>query len=160
VEYDTLSADYSDFLLTEILPYIKKEYHLNITDNPDGRAICGMSSGAICAWTVAWDRPDQFRKVVSHVGSFTNIKGGNKYPEMIRTNDWKPIRIFLQDGANDNRGRDPERNWVIANHRIAAALEEKDYDYKYVYGEGPHSGNHGGTIFPDTMRWLWRDYPK
>jgi len=94
VEYDTLSTDYSNFLLTEILPYIKKEYHLNITDNPEGRAICGMSSGAICAWTVAWERPDQFRKVISHVGSFTNIKGGNKYPEMIRNSDWKPIRIF------------------------------------------------------------------
>jgi enterochelin esterase family protein len=94
------------------------------------------------------------------VGSFTNIRGGHKYPDMIRAADPKPIRVFLQDGASDNRNRDADRNWVIANHRMAAALEEKDYDYKYVYGEGPHSGNHGGAIFPDTMRWLWRDYPK
>ena len=159
-EYDTLSEDYGNFVLTEILPYVQKQYGLRLTDNPEGRAICGMSSGAICAWTVAWDRPDQFRKVVSHVGSFTNIRGGHKYPEMIRNADWKPIRIFLQDGASDNRGRNPERNWIIANHNMAAALEEKDYDYKYVYGEGPHSGNHGGSIFPDTLRWLWRDYPK
>ena len=159
-EYDTLSTDYSEFLLNEILPYVKKEYGLNITDDPEGRAICGMSSGAICAFTVAWNRPDQFHKVVSHVGSFTNIKGGHKYPEIIRAAEWKPLRVFLQDNSSDNRGRDPDRNWVIANHRMAAALEEKDYDYKYVMGEGVHSGNFGGSIFPDTMRWLWRDYAK
>ena len=159
-EYDTLSRDYSDFVLNEILPHVKKEYNLNITDDPEGRAICGMSSGGICAWTVAWERPDQFRKVVSHVGSFTNIRGGHKYPELIRAAEVKPIRVFLQDGASDNRNRNPERNWVVANHNMAAALEEKDYDYKYVYGEGAHNGNHGGTVFPDTMRWLWRDYLK
>jgi enterochelin esterase family protein len=159
-EYDTLSPQYSQFLLEEILPHVKKQYNLKITDDPDGRAICGMSSGAICAWTVAWERPDQFHKVVSHVGSFTNIRGGNKYPDMIRATEAKPIRVFLQDGHNDNRGRRPDRNWVIANHNMAAALEEMDYDYKYVYGEGAHNGNHGGVIFPDTMRWLWRDYPK
>ena len=162
VEYDSLTTNYSEFLMTEILPHVRKQY--NITDDPEGHAICGISSGAICAWTVAWNRPDQFRKVVSHVGSFTNIRGGDKYPEMIRTNDWKPIRIFVQDGANDLRSspqnRRPGWNWVIANHNLAAALEEKDYDYKYVFGEGGHNGNHGGTIFPDTMRWLWRDYPK
>jgi enterochelin esterase family protein len=163
-EYDTLSGDYARFLLTEILPYVHQQFGVNITDDPEGRAICGMSSGGICAFTVAWQRPDQFRKVVSHVGSFTNIRGGNAYPQLIRDAEAKPIRVFLQDGAADNRNdaryRRPGWNWVAANHLMAAALEEKDYDYKYVYGEGAHSGNHGGTIFPDTMRWLWRDYPK
>jgi len=161
-EYDSLSTNYCEFLMSEILPYVRKQYR--ITDDPEGHAICGITSGAICAWTVAWHRPDQFRKVVSHVGSFTNIRGGDKYPEIIRTNDWKPIRIFVQDGANDLRSspqnRRPGWNWVVANHLLAAVLEEKDYDYKYVFGEGGHNGNHGGTIFPDTMRWLWRDYPK
>ena len=163
-EYDTLSPAYSEFLLTEMIPHIKKQFNLNITDDPEGHAICGISSGAICAWTVAWHRPDQFRKVVSHVGSFTNIRGGDKYPDIIRTNAWKPIRIFMQDGANDLRGsaqnRRPGWNWVIANHNLAAALEEKDYDYKYVFGEGGHNGNHGGAIFPETMRGLWRDFAK
>jgi enterochelin esterase family protein len=79
-EYDSLGPTYSEFLLTEILPFVKKEYNLNITDDPEGRAIGGMSSGAICAFTVAWERPDQFRKVFSHVGSFTNIKGGTNIP--------------------------------------------------------------------------------
>jgi enterochelin esterase family protein len=158
-EYDSLSPRYSEFLLSEILPHVTNEYGLKITDDAAGRAICGMSSGGICAWTAAWERPDQFGKVVSHVGSFTNIRGGHKYPELIRTADRKPIRVFLQDGASDNRNRDPDRNWVIANYRMAAALEEKDYDYKYVFGEGAHNGNHGGAILPDTLRWLWRDYP-
>jgi enterochelin esterase family protein len=159
-EYDTLSPQYSEFLLKEILPHVINEYSLKITDDPAGRAICGMSSGGICAWTVAWERPDQFGKVVSHVGSFTNIRGGHQYPELIRAAGRKPIRVFLQDGASDNRNRDPYRNWVIANYRMAAALEEQDYDYKYVLGEGAHNGNHGGAILPETLRWLWRDYPR
>lgn len=157
-EYDTLSPAYSEFLLTEILPEVRKQY--NITDDPAGHAICGISSGGICAFTVAWERPDQFGKVVSHVGSFTNIRGGNKYPDLILGSEPKPIRVFVQDGAQDNRGRKPGWNWVVGNLRLVAALEEKNYDYKYVFGEGAHNGNHGGVIFPDTLRWLWRDYPK
>lgn len=157
-EYDTLSTAYSEFLLTEILPEVRKKY--KITDDPEGHAICGISSGGICAFTVAWEKPDQFRKVVSHVGSFTNIRGGDKYPEIIRAAERKPLRIFLQDGANDNRSSRPGWNWVEANALMHAALEYKDYDHKYVFGEGGHNGNHGGVIFPDTMRWLWRDYSK
>ena len=157
-EYDSLGDAYSEFLMTEILPEVRKKY--NITDDPEGHAICGISSGGICAFTVAWERPDQFRKVVSHVGSFTNIRGGHKYPEIIRAADRKPLRIFLQDGANDNRSSRPGWNWVEANALMHAALEFKDYDHKYVFGEGGHDGNHGGAIFPDTMRWLWRDYAK
>lgn len=157
-EYDSLGAAYSNFLINEILPEVKKLY--NLTDDPEGHAIGGISSGGICAWTVAWERPDQFRKVLSHVGSFTNIRGGHRYPEIIRTNEWKPIRVFLQDGANDNRSRRPGWNWVVGNANMVSALEEMDYDYKYVFGEGGHNGNHGGTILPDSLRWLWRDYPK
>jgi enterochelin esterase family protein len=153
-EYDSLGSAYAEFLITEILPEVKKLY--NITDDPEQRAIGGISSGGICAWTVAWEHPDQFRKVLSHVGSFTNIRGGNKYPDIIRAAEPKPIRVFLQDGNNDNRSRRPGWNWVIGNLNMAAALEEKDYDYKYVFGEGAHNGNHGGVILPDSLRWLWR----
>lgn len=157
-EYDSLGPAYSEFLLNELLPEIRR--HWNITDNPEGHAIAGISSGGICAWTVAWERPDQFRKVLTHVGSFTDIRGGNRYPGIIRAADPKPIRVFLQDGLNDNRSRRPGWDWVSGNLNMASALEDKDYDFKYALGEGAHNGNHGGSIFPDSLRWLWRDYPR
>ncbi len=153
-EYDTLSGDYAEFLLTEILPEVRKQY--NITDDPDGHAICGISSGGICAFTVAWERPDQWRKVLSHVGSFVNIRGGDVYPGKIRKTENKPLRIFLQDGNND---LDNEHgNWPLGNKQMFSALTFKAYDVKFVYGEGAHNGNHGGAILPNSLRWLWRDY--
>jgi len=152
VEYDTLSSAYAEFLEKEILPEVAKSYRL--TDDPEQRAICGMSSGGICAFTVAWERPDLFRKVLSHIGSFTNIRGGHVYPALIRKTEPKPLRVFLQDGSND---LDNEHgNWPLANQQMAAALKFAKYDYEFVFGEGGHNGNHGGAIFPDSLRWLWR----
>ncbi|MDH4411349.1 MAG: hypothetical protein QE273_17180 [Verrucomicrobiales bacterium] len=113
-----------------------------------------MSSSGICAFTVAWERPDLFRKVLSHIGSFTNIRGGHVYPSLIRKTEKKPLRVFLQDGSND---LDNEHgNWPLANQEMAAALKFAGYDHDFVFGEGAHNGNHGGAIFPDSMRWLWR----
>lgn len=151
-EYDTLSADYSTFLLDEVLPPVLKKY--NIDTNPDRWAICGASSGGICAFTVAWQRPDKFRKVLSHIGSFVNIRHGDTYPGIIRKTEKKPIRVFLQDGSGD---LDNEHgNWPLANQQMAKALAFKGYDYKFVYGTEAHNGKHGGAILPDSMRWLWR----
>lgn len=154
VEYDTVSGDYAEFLLTEILPEVSKNYR--ITSNPELRAICGNSSGGICAFTVAWHRPDQFRKVLSHIGSFVNIRGGYVYPSLIRKTDNKPLRVLLQDGENDLDNQ--HGNWPLANQQMAKALAFKNYDYKFVYGTGAHNGNHGGAIFPDSLRWLWRGW--
>ena len=159
-EYDTLSDQYARFLLEEILPEVGREYRL--TEDPDRRAICGISSGGICAFTVAWERPDAFRKVLSHVGSFTNIasgedlmSGGHNYPALIRKSERRPIRVFLQDGEND---LDNEHgSWPLANQQMAAALNYAGYDYKFVYGVGAHNGIHGGAILPESLRWLWRD---
>jgi len=154
-EYDTLSDQYARFLLEEILPEISKTY--NLATDSGSRAIGGISSGGICAWTVAWQRPDAFSKVLSHVGSFTNIRGGHVYPALIRKTPPKPIRVFLQDGTND---LDNEHgNWPLANQEMAAALKFARYDYKFVFGDGAHNGKHGGAILPDSLRWLWRDYP-
>jgi enterochelin esterase family protein len=155
VEYDTLSDTYSRFVIEEILPAVSKDYRL--TDDPEGRCIAGSSSGGICAFTVAWQRPDMFRKVFTTVGSFTNIRGGNKYPELVRTSEKKPIRMFQQDGANDIVNQ--FGSWPEANKAMAAALDEKGYDHKFVFGEGVHSGKHGTAIFPEVMRWMWRDWP-
>ena len=151
-EYDTLSDQYSKLVLEEILPEVAKEYKL--TNDPDQRAICGISSGGICAWTVAWQRPDAFRKVLSHVGSFTNIRGGHVYPALIRKTERKPIRVFLQDGTQDVDNE--HGNWWLANLQMEAALKYSKYDCKFVGGEGGHNGQHGGAILPDSLKWLWR----
>jgi enterochelin esterase-like enzyme len=151
-EYDTLSDEYARFLLEEILPEVGKT--LNLTKDPGQRAICGMSSGGICAWTVAWQRPDAFRKVISQIGSFTNIRGGDAYPGMIRKTAKKPIRAFLQDGINDLNNE--HGSWPLGNMQMEAALKFAGYDYRYVWGHGGHDGKLGGAIFPDTMRWIWR----
>lgn len=150
-EYDTLSDQYARFLIDEILPEVGKE--LNLTDDPQRRAICGISSGGICAWTVAWERPDVFRRVLSHVGSFTNIRGGHNCEALIRKTDRKPIKVFLQGGSGD---LDNEHgNWPLANQQMAAALKFKGYDYRFEFGEGGHSGVHGGAILPESLEWLW-----
>jgi len=152
-EYDTLSPQYATFLEKEILPEVAKTH--NISKNPKDRAICGISSGGICAFTVAWERPDLFGKVLSHVGSFTNIRGGDVYPGMIRKTEPKPIRVFLQEGSNDLDNL--HGSWPLANRSMAAALKFAKYDFQYVEGDGGHNGKHGGAILPDSLRWLWRD---
>lgn len=153
VEYDTLSDAYARFLLDELLPEIGKTWRL--TDDPERRAICGISSGGICAFTVAWERPDAFRKVLSHVGSFTNIRGGHVYPALIRkTTPRKPLRVYLQDGEKD---LDNEHgNWWLSNQQMARALAFAGYDFHFEAGVGGHDGAHGGAILPDALRWLWR----
>jgi enterochelin esterase family protein len=151
-EYDSLSDRYARFLLEEILPAVGKDY--NLTNDPECRAIGGISSGGICAWTVAWERPNAFRKVLSHVGSFTNIRGGHVYPALIRKTERKPIRAFLQEGENDLDNL--HGSWPLSNRQMAAALEFSKYDYKFVMGTEGHNGKHGGAILPESLKWLWR----
>jgi len=157
-EYDSLGDQYSHFLIDEVLPGLTAKHNLKLTDDPEGRGTCGISSGGICAFTVAWERPDQFRKVISHIGSFTNIRGGHVYPALIRKTEKKPLRVFLQDGTNDLDNL--HGNWPLANQQMASSLKFKDYDYQFELGDGRHSGKHGGMLLPETLKWLWRDYPK
>lgn len=151
-EYDTLTNQYSRLIMNEILPLVGEKYKL--TDNPEMRAICGASSGGICAFTVAWERPDMFRKVLSHVGSFTNIRGGSEYPAIVRSKDKKPIRVFLQAGSTDLDNY--AGNWALGNLQMASSLNFKEYDYRLEYGDGAHNGDHGGAILPEALTWLWR----
>jgi enterochelin esterase-like enzyme len=160
-EYDTLSDQYARFLLEEILPEVEKTVMLR--HDAASRAISGASSGGICAFTVAWERPNEFSKVLSWIGSFTNIasgktvrEGGHNYEAMVRKTPRKPIRVFLQDGANDldnNNG-----NWPLANQTLAKSLSFARYDYRFEFGQGFHSNRHGRAILPDSLRWLWRGY--
>jgi enterochelin esterase family protein len=159
-EYDTLSDQYARFLLEEILPEAEKTVQLR--HDAASRAIAGASSGGICAWTAAWERPNEFGKVLSWVGSFTNIacgpsqrEGGHNYEALIRRTSRKPIRVFLQDGSHDLDNT--SGNWPLANQQMAKALAYKHYDYKFVYGQGFHNELHGRAILPDALRWLWRE---
>lgn len=161
-EYNSLDDRYARVIVDELMPVLHKEY--SISKDPERHGIGGASSGAIAAFTVAWERPDHFRKVLSMIGSFTNIRGGHAYADIVRKSPNKPLRIYLQDGRNDNRGLrqgkyDETRDWFLQNVRLMQALSEKGYDLNYQWGIGAHNQKHAGAVFPDMMRWLWRDHP-
>ncbi len=162
-EYDGLGDSYVRFLLEEILPAVEKVTladgrRLRLSTNANDRAIGGSSSGAICAFTAAWERPDSFRRVFSAIGTYVGLRGGDVYPTLIRKYEPKPLRIFLQDGVNDQNIY--AGDWWMANQTMQRALTFAGYDVKHIWGEGGHSGKQGTAIFPDVMRWLWKDWPQ
>jgi gluconolactonase len=154
-EYDAVSDRYARFLLEEILPEVGRD--LNLSRDPNDRAICGASSGGICAFTAAWFRPDAFRRVLSFIGSFTNLRGGDVYASLIRKSETKPLRVFLQSGKRDMNTY--AGSWYIANQHMMSSFEYMGYDARLVLGEEGHNGIQGASILPDALRWLWRDYP-
>jgi enterochelin esterase-like enzyme len=153
-EYDSLTPTYGQFLLEEVLPFVQRESGLLITDDATQRTVCGISSGGICAFNVAWHHTGHFQRVLSHCGSFTNIRGGHNFPYLVRTTPRKPIRVFLQSGAND--AVTLFGDWPLANQTMANALAYAGYDHRFEYGTGGHSLRHGGALFADSLRWLWR----
>jgi enterochelin esterase family protein len=156
-EYDVLTDAYARMVIDEILPEVGKKYKL--AKEPENRAIGGSSSGGICAFTAAWERPGEFRNVISLIGSFTDIHGGHVYPDLVKKADKKPLRVFLQDGEQDNRSpQNTDRDWYLQNQKMIAAFKEKGYDFAAVVGKGPHSDDHGGAILPYMLRWVWRDH--
>jgi enterochelin esterase-like enzyme len=161
-EYNSLDDKYARVIVDELMPVLYKDY--NISRDPERHGIGGSSSGAIAAFTVAWQRPNEFRKVLSNVGSFVDLRGGNAYPELIRASGKKPIRVFLCDGRNDNRGQrageayNEARDWFYQNVRMMQAFSAKGYDLNYAWGMNKHGQKMGGAILPDMMRWLWRDH--
>jgi enterochelin esterase family protein len=163
IEYNTPDDKYARVITEELMPVLYKEY--NISKDPEMHGIGGSSSGAIAAFAVAWERPNDFRKVLSNVGSFVNIEGGYVYPERVLASDKKPIRVFLCDGRNDHRGFRPDGtydvkwDWFYQNVRLMRALTAKGYDVNYAWGMNLHGQKYGGAILPDMMRWLWRDAP-
>jgi enterochelin esterase family protein len=161
-EYNTLDDRYARVIVDELMPALDRDY--NISKDPDRHGIGGASSGAIAAFTVAWERPNHFRKVLSIVGSFVNLRGGDAYADIVEKSEKRPIRIFLQDGRNDNRGQgrsgyDQRRDWFFQNVRLMKALTAKGYDVNYAWGMNTHGQRMGGPMLPEMMRWLWRDHP-
>lgn len=153
-EYDAVSDRYARFLVEELLPEVGKKYDL--TTDPNMRGIAGSSSGGIAAFTAAWFRPDAFRRVLSFVGSYTNLRDGQIYASLVRKTEPKPLRVFLQDGAADQDIY--SGSWFIANQDLAAALKFAGYDSKFVTGTEGHNMKQGGPLMPDALRWLWRDW--
>lgn len=162
-EYDGLGDNYVRFLLDELLPEVEKKTAtdgraIRLSKSGNDRSIGGTSSGAICAFTAAWERPDAFSRVFSGIGTYVGLRGGNVYPTLIRKYEPKPIRIFLQDGSNDQNiyGGD----WWMANQEMERSLTFAGYDVSHEWGEGAHNGQHATKLFPDAMRWLWKDWPQ
>ncbi len=155
-EYDALGDRYARFLLEEILPEVGKQY--KISSNPDDRGLAGSSSGGIASFVAAWSRPDSFHRVLSFIGSFTNLRGADVLPDLIRKMEALPLRVFLQDGSKDQSIYGG--NWYLANQEMYSAFQYAGYDAQFVVGTQGHSGQQGGSILPDALRWLWRDYPK
>ncbi len=156
-EYDGLGDNYARFLIEEFFPMIESTHGIKLSTNATDGSIGGASSGAICAFTAAWERPDRFSRVFSSVGTYVGLRGGNDYPTLIRKTEPKAIRIFLQDGSNDLNiyGGD----WWMANQEMERAFVFAGYDVNHVWGDGGHNGKHATAIFPDALKWLWRDYP-
>jgi enterochelin esterase-like enzyme len=153
IEYDSGGDAYARFLLEELLPQATRG--LRISADPSQRAICGISSGGHCAFNAAWERPDAFGRVLSHCGSFVDLRGGHLLAPAVRREPRRALRVFLQTGRNDLDivfG-----NWLLSNQVLASALDYRGYDVRLVVGDGGHSLAHGGAIFPDSLRWLWQD---
>src|SRR5687768_16755124 len=161
-EYDGLGDNYARFLLDELLPFVETQKtadgrEIKLSKDGNDRCIAGASSGAICAFTAAWERPDAFRRVFSAIGTYVGLRGGNDYPTLIRKFEPKPIRVYLEDGENDLNiyGGD----WWMANQEMERALKFAGYEVSHAWGTGGHDGKHATEVFPDAMRWLWKDWP-
>lgn len=156
-EYDGLGDNYARFLLDELLPHIAKEQGLNLSTNGNDRAIAGASSGGICAFNAAWERPDAFRRVFASIGTYVGLRGGDQLVTLVRKTEAKPIRFFLQDGSNDLNIY--AGDWWMENQTMERALVFSGYDVNHAWGDGGHNGKHATAVFPEALRWLWRDYP-
>lgn len=155
-EYDGLGDRYARFLLEELIPEVSKTY--NLSSNPNDRALAGASSGGICAFNAAWERPDAFRRVLSTIGTYVGLRGGNQLSALVRKVEPKPLRIFLQDGSSDLNIY--AGDWWTANQDMLSALTWSGYDVHHIWGKGGHNSKHSAAIMPEALRWLWRDYPE
>ncbi|MCA9127195.1 MAG: gluconolactonase [Planctomycetales bacterium] len=155
-EYDSLGGDYARFLLEELIPAVSSSY--NLSTDPNDRMLAGSSSGAICAFNAAWERPDAFRRVFSSVGTYVGLRGANELATLVRKMEPKPLRVFLQDGSRDLNIY--AGDWWIANQALLSSLTWAGYDVNHIWGEGGHNAKHSTAIMPEALRWLWRDYPQ
>ena len=155
-EYDSINDRYARFLIEEMIPEVEKDY--SISEDPNDRGICGSSSGGIAAFNVAWQRPDQFRRVYTMVGTYIGLRGANEMSVLVRKTEPKPIRVFLQDGSKDLNIYCGD--WWVSNQGMLSALKFSGYEVDHVWGTGGHNRKHGGAVLPDAMRFIWKDWPR
>jgi enterochelin esterase family protein len=164
IQYDTVSDTYGKYLLEEILPDVEKTYKLR--SDAYSRAIAGASSGAICAFNVAWYYPEQFSRVLSHIGSYTalqwrpeeNLDGGYIVSHKVGREERKNLRVWLSDGSDDNESR--AGSWPLNNIELANALKQRGYDFHFRFGTSLHAIAQGAMDLPESLVWLWRDYDR
>ncbi len=161
-EYDGLGDAYARFVLDELLPDVERKTAADgrpivLSKKASDRAIGGSSSGAVCAFTAAWERPDGFSRVFSSIGTYVGLRGANAYPTLIRKYEPKPLRIFLQDGENDLNiyGGD----WWMANQEMERSLKFAGYEVDHAWGKGGHDGKQANEVFPEATKWLWKGWP-
>lgn len=165
-EFDGLNGTLARFLTEEVFPEVERRktvdgLPIHLSKDPNDRAVGGASTGGIGAFTLAWERPDAFRRVFTAIGTFVGMRGGDRYPVLVRKTEPKPIRIFMQDGSNDEWPGGPEfGDWWMSNQTLERALEFAGYPVQHVWGEGSHNPKHLIAVFPDAMRWLWKDWPQ
>ena len=163
-EFDRTDRLFATFLEEEVIPFAEQMStpdgrEIRISRDPNDRAITGASSSGIAAFTVAWERPDLFSRVYSSVGTFVAMRGGNEYPAIIRKSEPKPLRIYLQDGANDTWNH-IFGDWWEYNQLMETALNYAGYEVMNRWDKGTHSIKYGTIAYPDAMRWLWRGWPQ
>lgn len=162
IQYDTVSDAYGRYLLEEVLPDVEKTYKLR--QDAYSRAVAGASSGAICAFNVAWYHTDSFSRVLSHIGSYTALQwrpeegldGGYIVSHKVGREEKKNIRVWLSDGADDGESR--VGSWPLSNIELANALKLRGYDFHFRFGTSLHAIAQGAMDLPESLAWLWRDY--
>jgi sugar lactone lactonase YvrE len=165
-EFDALNGDLGRFLLQEVLPEVERHttpdgLPIRLSNDPNDRAAGGASTGGIAAFTLAWERPDAFRRVFTSIGTFVGMRGGDHYAVLVRKTEPKPIRIFMQDGSHDELTTflGEAGSWWMSNQTMERALQFAGYQVEHVWGEGTHDVHHATMVFPDALRFLWKDWP-
>jgi enterochelin esterase-like enzyme len=176
LEYDTMSGRYAEFVEAEVLPRVEAECQVRLTHDPEGRAAMGGSSGGVAAFTMAWYHPELYHRVITYSGTYVNQAspfdpatphGAWEYHEhLIPASAPKPIRLWFEVGDRDNYNpnslRDGMHDWVVANHRMAQALQAKGYHYQYVFAlnAGHTDRRVRAQTLPEALEWVWRGYPR
>ena len=176
LEYDTMSGRYAEFVETEVLPLVEKQYNVKLTRDPNARATTGCSSGAAAALSMAWYRPDLYHRVLSFSGTFVNQQwppspetphGAWGYHEtLIPGYSKKPIRIWMEVGDRDlynpNNMRDNMHDWVVANENMAKVLAAKGYTYQFLFVKNAGHCDRAmkAQTYPEALEYVWQDYPK